>query len=337
MADTPPIATGDEYALYVPTRTISLKALFESGGFDGIPSSAVKTKSVFTSSQEQALDQLGFLAEAYFLGMGRDLPFTPRYNALLIAATGSGKTKITQDLAKKTASEFICISAGEWIVRGAHLEQSTTTALLRSLERSPRTVLLLDELDKFTSPTDSSWVRACAGEIWALLDRRLPIEDFCSKHSGGRELIDLLKDRLANGLYIVGAGTFQSVWELSERQSCGFNPVSSCGVTDEGIMETIKKQNIVSPELLSRFNPKAILLRYPSRCEIPALLEKFGLKKLAADVGIQINPDEINFSGVGLRALEQLGAEFLTARLKRQSFKQMEATDAIFAQPPNSV
>src|ERR1022692_2854887 len=159
---------------YKPKKSISLKEFAAAGGFDGIPRSAEKAEPVYTSSQSSALERLSDRAEAYFSGLGRELPFVPRFNSLLLAPTGSGKTKIARDLAKRMGAEFFVVAISEWIVRGAQNEKSTISALVRVLKRSPRTVLLLDEIDKFVSQTDCAWTRSLAAEIWALLDRRLP-------------------------------------------------------------------------------------------------------------------------------------------------------------------
>jgi hypothetical protein len=182
---------------YVSKDRRTAKELFEQGEFDSIPKSSGKTvlvdaasptssskpAIVHTASQKKALTRLEDLARAYFSDVGRDLPIKPRYNALVIAATGSGKTKIASDLADRTGAKLHTVSLGEWIVLGAHHEPATVTTLLRVIEKSEKVVLLLDEIDKFKSTTDSGWVRYCAAEIWALLDRRLPIEEHCLKSS----------------------------------------------------------------------------------------------------------------------------------------------------------
>jgi len=102
------------------------------------------------------------------------------------------------------------------------------------LERSQRTVLLLDETDKFTSQTDSAWTRSLAAEVWALLDRRLPPGVPSARAMSDEKREDLLK-RLTNGLYIIGAGTFQETWDRTERPACGFNTNGSNAITDTEI------------------------------------------------------------------------------------------------------
>jgi SpoVK/Ycf46/Vps4 family AAA+-type ATPase len=308
---------------YKPKKSISLKEFAAAGGFDGIPRSAEKAEPVYTSSQSSALERLSDRAEAYFSGLGRELPFVPRFNSLLLAPTGSGKTKIARDLAKRMGAEFFVVAISEWIVRGAQNEKSTISALVRVLKRSPRTVLLLDEIDKFVSQTDCAWTRSLAAEIWALLDRRLPSGGEPSAESGQDEEHEDLQKRLTNGLYIVGAGTFQHAWDQSARPRCGFNADDSHATTDHGIMEAIEKSGWVSPELLSRFSPAPILLRYPSRSEVQDLLERMGLNRLASETGVTIDLDSIRVEKCGMRAIEQLGAELLIG--KAQQGKRIQA------------
>jgi hypothetical protein len=89
-------------------------------------------------------------------------------------------------------------------------------------------------------------------------------------------------------------------------------------------MEAIEKSGLVSPELLSRFSPTPILLRYPTRSEVPNLLERLALNRLASEAGVQIDPDSIRFDKCGLRALEQLGAELVISRMRKQRQAQTE-------------
>jgi hypothetical protein len=293
-------------------RKVSYKELCE-----GIPERQYKAEAVYTVSQMAALEELTDLADTYFSGLGTDLAFRPRFNALVIAATGCGKTKIARDLAERIGAVFATVSLGEWIVRGAAHEPSTITSIKRILKANRRTVLLLDEVDKFTSQTDSAWVRYVAAEVWALLDRRLALGDQPPSAIGEDEELDELRDRLENGLFIVGAGTFQQAWEMSERQTVGFNG-SACPEPDDGaIIAAIDKHGGVSPELLSRFSPKPLLIQYPSRSEIPELLVKLGLVQLAKEVGVTIDPNSVSFKKCGMRTFEQIGARLLIEKMRQ--------------------
>jgi len=275
-----------------------------------------RTFPFLTWSQSRALDQLSSLANAYFSGLGQDLPLRPRYNALLVAATGSGKTMLSQRLADDVGAKLLVVSVGEWTVRGARNDPPTLTTILQTLEASPKVVLLLDEIDKFSLAPDSTWTRYCAAEIWALLDRRITPDSRSSQKS---DLRDLLEMRLADGLFIVGAGTFEQIWDALKRPTCGFNNISDSQPPEALMMEAIRKQNIVSPELLSRFSPKPIFLQYPTRIETEELLDKLGLNTLAREAGVCLDAAAIQYTGVGMRALEQIGAELLIAKLAKQA------------------
>ena len=315
---------GAQFVMYSPKRSKPLKDF--AAELNTLPTSNRATACVLTDGQAKAISQLEELASAYFSGLGRDLPFRPRYNALAIAATGTGKTFLAKELARRMGAVHHVISLGEWIVLGAQHGPTTITTLLRVLEKSEKTVLLLDEVDKFCSATDSGWSRYCAAEIWSLLDRRIPFGQFRSTATPGSELFDLLKVRLEDGLYIIGAGTFQSVFENVGRRGCGFRDSSPVGESDIDIMNAIKKQEAVPPELLSRFSPRPIILRYPARAEIPKLLDELGLNRLADEVGLTIDPDLIDFEGVGMRALEQLGADLIIEKERQKKTKRPDLT-----------
>src|SRR5580698_10370564 len=97
-ADEPTINPAfDGYASYRPRKgkRISLKQLVE-----GVPKLKPDIEPVYTSSQLAALELMCDRAEAYYSGLGRELAIIPRFNSLLLAPTGSGKTKIARDLAK---------------------------------------------------------------------------------------------------------------------------------------------------------------------------------------------------------------------------------------------
>ena len=317
-------------------ESMLLSEFYAAAGLEDIVSGKKPVEPVFTSSQLVVLGQLEDLAQAYFLGLGRDLPVRPRFNALVIAATGAGKTMLARDLARRTNSELVVISAGEWLVRGYLHETPSITALSRILERSSKTVLLLDELDKFISATDSGWVRSSAAEIWGLLDRRLPMGERFIKGAEGNERWDLIEDRLRNGLFIIGCGTFQSIWESSERRDCGFHASTVSKTSDVEILATIRSRGLVSPELLSRFSPRPLLLRYPTREEVTELLEKLGLNQLAEKAGTTIDPASISFEGVGMRVLEQLSAELLITRMNQDKRINEEILESRIVRRPRS-
>jgi SpoVK/Ycf46/Vps4 family AAA+-type ATPase len=319
------------YGSHSPKKSVSLKKFVEAGGLDWVPKPEPEVKPIYTLSQSTALELLIHRAEAYFSGLGRGLAFVPRFNSLLLAPTGSGKTKIARDLAKLMGAELFSVSISEWIVRGAQNEKSTISILLSVLKSSPKTVLLLDEIDKCTSQTDGAWTRSLAAEVWALLDRRLPPT---GEPPVGSEDHEHLQMRLTNGMYIIGAGTFQRAWEQSARPTCGFNANASHAITDNGVMEAIEKSGLVSPELLSRFSPTPILLRYPTRSEVPNLLERLGLNRLASESGVQIDADSIHFDKCGLRVLEQLGAELIVSKIRQQRQTQIEALEEKIVRRP---
>jgi hypothetical protein len=279
-------------------------------------------KEILTRSQEAALEILCERADAYFDHAGEELPIKPRFNSLLVAPTGSGKTSLVRKLAARMGAGIFVVSCSEWNPWSARQQPSTLKLLLEKILENERVILLFDEVDKWTSTTDDPWVRYVSAELWATLDRRLPVEAFCKERDLGKEYIDTLNERIREDVYFVGAGTFEDVFATAGKPTCGFSG-NSGEFSDEDIHALIKKRQCVSPELLSRFSIEPIVLRYPDLEETADLLRRMGLSEMIDRSNMLIDPESIDWSGAGMRALEQLAADLIIEQRKEErQFKE---------------
>jgi hypothetical protein len=128
------------------------------------------------------------------------------------------------------------------------------------------------------------------------------------------ESADELRRRIREGLYFVGAGTFQELFEHLAQPALGFGRSPQRPNQDQEVLDRLASQQVVSQELLSRFSPWPIVLQYPDADETVELLESTGLNALAALVGRRLNPADFSWSGCGMRALEKIAAELVVAR-----------------------
>ena len=271
------------------------------------------TSMVLTPSQSKALTQITNLGRAYFSGIGDSLAIRPRFSAFLAAPTGSGKTYLAQRAAEFLDAKLFVVSASEWMPEGAREGTlPTLTNLLAAIQTSERVICFIDEVDKFILHEDAgAWIRCCAAEIWATLDRRLPVQSFCKRHKC-EESVEMLEQRIKQGLYFIAAGTFQSIFYKLGARTCGFTMGSQDHYDEDEIRQMILEDSAVPAELLSRFAEEPIILRYPTLAETAELLEKLGLNELAAKAGVTtLEPSSIKWDGVGMRALEGLAARLI--------------------------
>jgi hypothetical protein len=267
-------------------------------------------EEILTKSQDAALELLTERADAYFKHAGEELPFKPRFTSLLIAPTGSGKTTLARMLADRMGAGLMIVSCGQWTPMAAREQPATQRVLLEKILENEHLILLFDEVDKWTSTTDDPWVRFVSAEIWATLDRRLPVDVFAKERKLTQEHIDMLNKRIRDGVYIVGAGTFEDVFATAGKPTCGFAGTPG-EFSNEDIIGLIRQRRCVSPELVSRFSTSPIILRYPDLEETADLLHRTGLAHFARYNGIKLDAKHVDWSGAGMRALEQLAADLI--------------------------
>lgn len=252
-----------------------------------------------TRSQSKVLTRMVEVGAAFYACPQTALA-KRRMSLLMCGPTGAGKTFLAVEAAARLDAEPVVTTVGDWIPCGASQEfEPTPYAILSAICRSPRVVLVIDELDKISTTIDGTWTRSVWAEIWRVLDFSLPVAGFL-KSSGGRAIPVEEKDLAARvrELWIVGCGTWQ---DQHQRAPLGFEASDRKRMVDCGIG--------VPAELLLRFHPQLLRLEYPSPEETVEIFASSGLTRAAADVGLQLDPLNHDWSRGGVRTIQALWAE----------------------------
>lgn len=268
---------------------------------------------LFTQSQQAARNTLLLMGKTFYSGLQIMPNLKLRLYPLLIGPTGVGKSQIVKTAANRLGAYYLRICRGDWNVVGSRAGRPTTYQVLDYVATYPRVLLHIDELDKFSDLQSGDWSAAIAGNLWGILDGVHPVAEylrdvtFSDKPAPtGEELEAKIKN-----LWIVGSGTWQSVYQKSRAgTSIGFGRDSN----DEKVgMDAIMASNLVSRELLNRFNNDIIFLEYPSLEETRCLLDASGISKLAKQLGVKVEPESIDWTHGGMRALETVATRLALA------------------------
>lgn len=154
------------------------------------------------------------------------------------------------------------------------------------------------------------------GDIFDCLAGDFPVDNFCAdkgdKH-GAKVTPAELRERARKLVYIVGSGTFQSVFDSAKKRSVGFGNQPN----GEADFEAIVASGIVSRELLARFHAPAFVLRAPTVDEVRELYERNGLAQLAREVSYTFTAADYDLQRTGFRSVESLATKLLLLRRKR--------------------
>jgi hypothetical protein len=77
------------------------------------------------------------------------------------------------------------------------------------------------------------------------------------------------------------------------------------------IKDRIHGDGLVPEEILMRFNPRLLVLRYPLQSETEEIFERTGIATLAKTAGETLHPEEHDWSHGGMRTLEDLTTSLL--------------------------
>jgi hypothetical protein len=245
-------------------------------------------------------DELLMRGELFFGPKLHSLRIQPRLTPLVVGPTGAGKTHIIESMSNKLGAKFLKISFGDWVPTGANEACPTMKMIFRQIEAHQRVVLLLDELCKYRSDYAGGWVRSVASDLWQLLDRSPGNVDYEEPALLGCDWRKLMSERL----FIIGAGTWQHIQKAPPVM--GFASTSPSTIKDR-----IHGDGLVPEEILMRFNPRLLVLRYPLQSETEEIFERTGIATLAKTAGETLHPEEHDWSHGGMRTLEDLTTSLL--------------------------
>lgn len=228
---------------------------------------------ILSKGQKAALDQLESIASLIEIGSLHKLPVRPRTNTLICASSGMGKSFLASTLASRLKLPILIINACNWIPVGARGENYSWDVIVEFVQRNPKGILFLDEIDKIASPTHD-WMNSVRLEIHDLLDSVVPQsvgvetevqEDDCLwdfDRSEKEPPKNLLPDRaqvqfrLKYQYLIVGGGAWQELWNQLGTTSVGFKS------EPDHLAEPNRKLlgSSMTHELLSRFRDDVVMI-----------------------------------------------------------------------------
>jgi hypothetical protein len=221
-----------------------------------------------TESQSRGLARLDQLADLYAkVGDSKLAGFRPACSKVLIlGASGSGKTALAREFARRRRLPILTIEAGAWIVNGAAPGKLPTLRLVRDFLRSCpaqddglRGIIYVDELCKLLPKGEaiaqSGWNQSVFSEAISLLsgDERLVTHDWT--------MADVR--RLQANFMVLGAGAFALA--MDEVRHAGRRGALGFGKKGEGKLTVTKMvQEYLPEEILSRFGGDPIFLQSPT-------------------------------------------------------------------------
>ena len=215
---------------------------------------------------------------------------------------------------------------GEWIPLGTRDPRNATLVRLgQLLTRSRRVVAHVDELDKWLVG-DREWGRSLSNDLWNLLDGKLPWELVRQlaaedEQDGAAHPAPPARPVIpgcTGQLWIVGSGTWQSVFEHRRAPQLGFGPRTSGAGDPRDLAEEIRRSKAIPTELSARFASDLLFLDYPDADETEHLLGTFGIRELAAEVGVAVSAADVDYQSAGMRALESLKTRLLLLRVRKE-------------------
>lgn len=269
------------------------------------------------------------MGRAFYAGSSATLAVKPRLFPLVVGPTGAGKSHLVKLTAETLRANHLRVTYGDWVPRGARegAGEATTQRIIEAVLSHDRVLLHIDELDKCQLSYEHSWTRSIANDIWNVLDGELRHHQAADDATAAR-----LRKRVASGLWIVGSGTWQQVFEEASRAGLGFNaqPPPPVAADPVALREKIVQARMIPTELLSRFAGELQFIFYPETVEEKQrLLDESGILELARSIGFPVSVNDLNFAAAGMRCLESLLTRVvIAAQEQREAAGQPEAVPA---------
>ncbi len=274
----------------------------------------LKDSSALYPHQQDAFAQLTLMARVLFDRRWRALPVRPRFNALLIGPTGSGKTEIVRRVAASLELPLYEVSASNWMLLGVQNRGATPTwpSLYHFLVEHRRGIIFLDEVDKVAGTTD--WSVFLRTEVFALLDRTVPrdlsesdeLEGYAQTGAARAKRRRLAQARLRCRMLIAAAGAFQHLWEDANQRHVGF-----------GESPTNSAASLPGHDALSRYLPRELVNRFRSRLLPLRPLRREDYVSMLHSTAVRLPQDlrapflALGNASVGTALSDQLGVRWL--------------------------
>jgi ATP-dependent Clp protease ATP-binding subunit ClpX len=271
--------------------------------------------------QKSACSHLLATARVFFESDWSSLPVHPRFTRLVVGPTGVGKSHLVRVVADEMDVPCLELTATNWIPLGANQRGARPTwiDIIDFCRLNIRGLIFVDEIDKLFG--FSSWINYIRVEVFGVLDRRAPdnLTFPTDEQTDPDELkgsLELGKVRLRSGMFLVGAGAFQNLWQQKRSQPIGFG---DSGTTPPSDLSHTDMATVLPAEIVNRFASPVLTLRQLNRADYEAILKEVLCKlpstlvdetRKVADATIEAAVD----SHTGCRWIEEVMLQVLINR-----------------------
>lgn len=211
--------------------------------------------------QREAVAEITARGKAFFSGRWRGLNLMCRWHTLLVGGTGTGKSTLANLVAQACSAVPIRIATPGYMPCGAHNRgvRETIMIIAEHVATNPRTLLILDELEKLSGLAGGgrgagggnvadAWQTYIRGELQELTDGRWPAGlNLMNLDVPDIITLDKLTEKLRETVFILGIGTFQGVLDSASRRTIGFsgtseNPEGTKAISNETVAEYLGRE-----------------------------------------------------------------------------------------------
>jgi len=223
--------------------------------------------------QESVFRELLRTGHAFFSTAWKQLPIRPRFNRLVVGESGSGKSFLGRALGSALKLPLWDITATNWIPLGCS-ERGARPSWLDVVDfvgQNEQSIVIVDEIDKLGTE-NAIWMSCVRAEIFGLLDHEVPtnllrkVEPWDEDEGPN---LAIIRKRLRDSVFLLGAGAFQSLWDTDATPMIGFGATESCPTEK---MHHRRLTEVLPTELLNRFAPPVLVLPRLSREDYDQLL-----------------------------------------------------------------
>jgi SpoVK/Ycf46/Vps4 family AAA+-type ATPase len=252
--------------------------------------------AMWCQGQKDGFLKLRAVAELFFFREWSlySMSLQPRLIPLISGPSGIGKSHLVRALAADLGLPVLKTSPSSWIPIGVRDSLQTMTRIHEFVGDHDLGIVHLDEADKFFQSASGDYFRSVRNETFDLLDGTITTSSKDAPWNSGT-----LK-KLRSCFMIIGSGTWQTIWSKPHRPSLGFGPQES--TSDKA--HQIRKDDSIPEELLRRFHHDLILIPPATEEDYRDAAQHFGLTRLAAKLGRQLDFAEAVAFGYGMRWLE---------------------------------